>query len=182
MNNCPAAQTGEEDDRTRKIDALALLAAGVHDIDTAATLIGQSPEQILEVLESPEGLRAVAVHLEHMRESGRLLKAQAMVPLEKLVSRVREQIEAGEVSASSAPRLLDVLLKLTGIAEERAARLRAQAEEDQRRALVCVLHPGDPDPAPAKPGQHMLIIDLRGRDRERVLDVTPNDAGGDDAE
>jgi len=181
MNSHPTTRAGG-DERAHTLDTLALLAADVHDIDTAATLIGQPPEQILEVLQSAEGLRAVAVHLEHMRESGRLLKAKALAPLEKLVSRVHEQIEAGEVSASTAPKLLDTLLKLTGLAEERAARLRAQAEEERPKLSVHILHPGDADPAPAKAGQHVLIIDLRCKDQPPVLDVTPDDEGGDDAE
>lgn len=177
------ANHSHEDQRERLLDALALVLAGLKDPEAAAMEIpGTSAEQLLSVLESDQGMMAVSVRLDELRDSGALLKAQALPVLEKLVQRIHEIVDAGDVSASAAPKLADVVFKMSGLAEERAARLRAQADEDAPRATVITLFADDPEPAPAKPNEHRVIIRLPTAHRRtpNVIDVTPSDEGDDD--
>jgi len=170
----------DEERRGRILNAAALVLGELQDPDTAAAVAHVTTERLFDLLDTEEGQRAAVAHLDRMREMGEVLGTKVHAPMEKLVDLVHAQIEAGEVSASAAPKLLDVLFKLSGLAEQRAARLRLHAEDDGPKVTVHILHPGDADPPPAKAGQHQLTIDLRGQDRRKVIDVTPTDEGGDD--
>ncbi|HJV26301.1 MAG TPA: hypothetical protein VJ673_11470 [Aromatoleum sp.] len=181
-NLFPHPQNEDRERQARFLREAALVVAIRKDLDTAAARSGVSADQLIDFAASDSGSRAIAAEIDRLRDSGELLKAQALAPLEKLVGKMNEMVEAGEVSPSAAPKLADVLFKLTGTAEERAARLRAQAEEDEPKVTVHILHPGDADPPPAKAGQHRLVIDLRGKARQKVLDVTPTGKGADDDE
>ncbi|TVT61039.1 MAG: hypothetical protein FHK80_00480 [Azoarcus sp. PHD] len=178
MNTLP---TAADERRDLVMTTLAKVLAGVQEIDTAAAITSATPDQLLEILDSEEGGRAVVSHLARMRDSGELLKAQALAPLEKLVSRIDEQIDAGAVSVSTAAKLMDTLLKLSGLAEERAARLRAQAADDTPKMNITICYKGEEPPAGM--AEHSIVIRFPTTERpgNRTIDITPT-KGGDDGD
>ncbi|NMG16742.1 hypothetical protein [Aromatoleum bremense] len=160
----------------------ALMAKGLKDPDTAAARAGMTADQLLDFAASEEGSRVVMAEIDRMRDSGELAKAQALALLESLLTHSQALVDGGEVGAATAAKLMDTALKVSGLAEERAARLRAQMEDDAPKATIFILRPGDADPSPEKPNEHRIVIDLRhGQNNPRdVIDVTPSDEGGDD--
>ena len=166
-------------DRDRLKQALGLAYNDPENFESIAISLGVPPDAVLELLNTDEGEKVGLMSAKQMQQDGTLLKMQALKPLEKLVAQVEQRIDAGDVSTNTAVRLLDVLFKMTGLAEERAARLRVEAERDKPMATIIVLKPGDPDPEPAKENEARVVIDLRGKHRQsNVIDVTPNDDEG----
>lgn len=148
---------------------------------------------LLPVLCSDDGARVAAMEADALGQSGEVLKRKAVDALDKLVGRMEAMIDAGEVSPSAAPKFADVLFKLTGLAEERGAKLRAQGGPVELPFVFTVLYEGEPAPL-LKEGQHGLTIHHLGPrpadkqkpnekviEGERVDDVTPTRKGGDDA-
>lgn len=158
--------------------ALGRASNDIDSVESVEASYGLEPGTLLDLLNTDEGMKAAMVAEGQMKQDGTLLKWQALKPLEKLVARVDAMIDAGDVSASAAPRLLDVLYKITGIAEQRGALLRLDAERDKPLPTICILHVGDPDPEQAQEGQFRIVIDLRGKDRpSKAIDITPDDGG-----
>ncbi|KON80755.1 hypothetical protein PA01_03125 [Azoarcus sp. PA01] len=144
------SESDDPERRARVLREAALVMADLKDLDTAAARSGVSADQLIALASSEEGARAIAAETDRLRDNGELIKARALPLLEKLLDRADEKLEAGEVSASAIPKLIDTTFKVTGLVEERAARLRLQAEEDAPKVMVHILHPGDADPRPRR--------------------------------
>ena len=161
--------TNEENERLKL--ALALTYSDPAKAEIHCTAYGVDLEHVLSTLAEPEGLRAAIVAAEELRQSGQLLKRQALAPLEKLVAHIDALIDAGQIPPGSSPKLADTLLKLTGLAEERAARLRL-TEPDQKLPTVHIVH-GDSS-EPIEDGAPRIVIRLPGAAKlADVIDVEP---------
>lgn len=183
----PAIVPHTTEDAERTKTALALVYDTPENVESIAAAHGINPETLLDVLGTDAGMRAALVRAEELRQSGELLKRKALNPLERLVDQIAEYIEAGQISPSAAPKVAETLFKLTGLTEERAARLKVQAEDDTPKATIMILHGEEPDPPPEKPNEHRIVIRLpnvkqQGNERpNRIIDVTPTEGeeGGD---
>lgn len=167
------------DQKERLKDALAFVLDNPSSAEAIAANYGTDPESLLEVLATPEGMRAALIRAEELRQGGELLKRKTIPLLERLADQIGDMIDAGQISPTAAPKVAETLFKLSGLAEERAARLRTQIEDDKPKATVFVLHGDDPEPPPAKPNEHRLIIRLPGAKRQPdIIDVTPSEGEG----
>lgn len=182
MSNGIIPHTAEQ--KARLITASALVHDNPNNAEAIAANYGTDPESILELLATREGMSAALIRAEELRQDGELLKRKTIPLLERLTDQIGDMIDAGQISPTAAPKVAETLFKLSGLAEERAARLRTQIEDDKPKATVFVLHGDDPEPPPAKPNEHRLIIRLPGAKKQHdIIDVTPTDGegGGDGA-
>lgn len=175
----PAIIPHTTEQKTRLKDALALVLDNPNNAEAIAANYGTEPESLLEVLATEEGMRAALVRAEELRQDGELLKRKTIPLLERLVDQAEDMANAGQITPGMLPKLMDTMFKLSGLAEERAARLRAQTEDDKPKATVFVLHGDDPEPPPAKPNEHRLIIRLPSAKKQHdIIDVTPTEGEG----
>ena len=180
----PAIIPQTTDEKERPITALALVLDNPNNAEAIAANYGIDPDTLLELLTTEEGMRAALVRAEELRQGGELLKRKTIPLLERLADQIGDMIDAGQISPTAAPKVAETLFKLSGLAEERAARLRTQLEDDKPKATVFVLHGDDPEPPPAKPNEHRLIIRLPSAKKQQdIIDVTPTEGegGGDGA-
>lgn len=181
MSNEIIPHTAEE--KARMTDALALVLDNPNNAEAIAASHGTDPESLLEVLATPDGMRAALIRVEEMRQSGELLRRKALAPLEKLTDQIGDMIDAGQISPTAAPKVAETLFKLSGLAEERAARLRAQTEDDTPKAAIHILYGDEPEPIDPKGNKYRIVIRLPNAQREAgdIIDVTPTeDEGGSD--
>jgi len=177
MSNGIIPRTPEEKDRL--ITASALVLDNPNNAEAIAANYGTEPESLLEVLATPDGVRAALIRAEELRQGGELLKRKTIPLLERLVDQAEDMANAGQITPGMLPKLMDTMFKLSGLAEERAARLRTQIEDDKPKATVFVLHGDDPEPPPAKPNEHRLIIRLPSAKKQHdIIDVTPTEGEG----
>lgn len=175
----PAIIPHTTEQKARLITASALVLDNPNNAEAIAANYGTEPESLLEVLATPGGMRAALIRAEELRQGGELLKRKTIPLLERLTDQIGDMIDAGQISATAAPKVAETLFKLSGLAEERAARLRTQIEDDKPKATVFVLHGDDPEPPPAKPNEHRLIIRLPSAKKQHdIIDVTPTKGEG----
>lgn len=135
-------------------------------------------DQIALLKENPDLYKAAVIRKQELLESGQIARLKAAEVLTDGLQKLADSLDG--IHLSALPRVLDIAHKITGWAEERAARLRV-ADESTPRMSIAILQPGDIDPPSPARNEHQLVIDLRGtakQDRNRVIDVTPDDAGG----
>lgn len=137
-------------------------------LDTHCAKYDVSRDDVLALIASPEAEAAILAAVASLGSSGELVAHRACLALEKLVSRMDEAIDADKVPPGAQPKFADTLFRITGLAEERAARLRVNTDADTPKATIVILKPGDPDPAPLKAGEHRITIDLRGRSSDVI--------------
>lgn len=126
--------------------ALALAVASPDRLDAVAADAGVAPECLLDILATEDGLRGARVRVAQMRESGELAKVRALVLLEKMLDRIDALIDEGGVGAAVSARLADTLFKVSGLAEERAVKLRTEAGlQEGPRPVVNIVFQGRPD-------------------------------------
>lgn len=182
MSNGIIPHTPEE--KGRLITASAYVLANPGDAETIVASYGTDPDSMRALLSTEEGMQAALVRAEELRQGGALLKRESIGVLEMMVAQAKDMAEAGQITPGMLPKLMDTMFKLSGLAEERAARLRTQIEDDKPKATVFVLHGDDPEPPPAKPNEHRLIIRLPSAKKQPdIIDVTPTkgEGGGDGA-
>ncbi len=176
-------QTAEENERLKT--ALALMLDTPNNAEAIAANYGIDPDTLLETLATDAGMRAALVRAEELRQDGELLKRKTIPLLERLVDQIGDMIDAGQISPTAAPKLMDTMFKLSGLAEERAARLRAQTEDDTPKAAIHILYGDEPEPSDPKGSKCRIVIRLPNAQREAgdVIDVTPTEGegGGDGA-
>ena len=183
MSNAIIPHTAEEN--ARMTDALALVLDNPNNAEAIAANYGIDPDTLLETLATEEGMRAALVRAEELRQDGELLKRKTIPLLERLTDQIGDMIDAGQISPTAAPKVAETLFKLSGLAEERAARLRAQTEDDTPKAAIHILYGDEPEPIDPKGNKYRIVIRLPNAQREAsdIIDVTPteDEGGGDGA-
>lgn len=169
-------------DRERLKTALALGLERPSDLESIAANHGTTAEVLLQLLGTEEGMRAALVEVEGLRQDGELLKRKTLPLLERLTDQIGDMIDAGQISPTAAPKVAETLFKLSGLSEERAARLRAQTEDDAPKTTVRILYSDEPEPEQnGKNYQIVIRLPHAQRSTRNVIDVTPTKEGGDDA-
>ena len=183
MSNAIIPHTAEE--KARMTDALAHVLRDIEKnnaqaVPTIAANYGIDPDILLETLATEEGMRAALVHAEEMRQDGELLKRKTIPLLERPADQIGDMIDAGQISPTAAPKVAETLFKLSGLAEERAARLRAQTEDDTPKAAIHILYGDEPEPSDPKGNKYRIVIRLPNAQREagEIIDVTPTEGEG----
>lgn len=183
MSNGIIPHTAEQ--KARLITASALVHDNPNNAEAIAANYGTDPESILELLATREGMSAALIRAEELRQDGELLKRKTIPLLERLTDQIGDMIDAGQISATAAPKVAETLFKLSGLAEERAARLRAQTEDDTPKAAIHILYGDEPEPSDPKGNKYRIVIRLPNAQREAgdIIDVTPTEGegGGDGA-
>jgi len=111
--------------RQEILDAGAYLALGVANPEEAAALSGLSIEQFMSTLDDPDTLRQLEPHIRQMKLSGKATETRAALMLEKLLTNMESQLDG--LSASMATRVGEFLLRVSGMAERRAAEMKRTA-------------------------------------------------------
>lgn len=183
MSNEIIPHTTEQNERL--ITASALVLDNPNNAEAIAVSHGTEPETLLELLATEAGMRAALVRAEELRQDGELLKRKTIPLLERLADQIGDMIDAGQISPTAAPKVAETLFKLSGLAEERAARLRAQTEDDTPKAAIHILYGDEPEPIDPKGNKYRIVIRLPNaqRDPGDIIDVTPteDEGGGDGA-
>lgn len=183
MSNEIIPHTAEE--KERMTDALAHALRDIEKnnaqaVPTIAANYGIDPDTLLETLATDAGMGAALARAEQLRQSGELLKLQSLSLVEKLVDQAEDMANAGQITPSMLPKLMDTMFKLSGLAEERAARLRAQTEDDTPKAAIHILYGDEPEPIDPKGNKYRIVIRLPNAQREAgdIIDVTPSEGEG----
>lgn len=160
-----SAMTPNDDSSVRE-DALSLLdeagrrtllrtmALAVDDIDNAPTLaqaFGIPETLLLDALSTNDGYAAATVELQNMRDRGELLRHKALRALDTGVSRLQRALEDNTVAPGTVAKLTNELFKMTGLAEERASKLRRD-EGNQSPTVYFGVYASEDDIPPAPPG------------------------------
>lgn len=168
-------------ERERLGSALALALRDPENVEAIAANHGTTAGTLIEILSTQEGWAAASVQLETMRQDGSLFERLAAGHLETTLDLIGSQLSAGAVSPALAMKLAEVLYKLTGVADERAARLRLREEVKPMLPLVHIQYEGE-EPPQVEPGRDVVFINIQGprpaHAGGRVIDVTPE--GGED--
>lgn len=127
-------------------------------ISEIAAAHGVDISTIAAVLGDPKGIAAASRELERLRRSGELLKVAALPVLERFLARADAAMDDESVSPATLTRVADTTMRLSGIVEERAAKLRQEASERPNFVNLIISNPGDPEPPPEKPGEMRLVI------------------------
>jgi len=178
MSNAIIPHTADE--KERLITVLALVLDNPNNAEAIAASHGTDPETVLETLATEEGMRAALVRAEELRQDGELLKRKTIPLLERLVDQAEDMANAGQITPGMLPKLMDTMFKLSGLAEERAARLRAQTEDDTPKAAIHILYGDEPEPSDPKGNKYRIVIRLPNAQREagEIIDVTPTEGEG----
>jgi nucleotide-binding universal stress UspA family protein len=128
------------------------------DVEALAARHGVDPDILINALDQPDLLRQVQAQVQTSRQRGDLLRRQSLPVIETLVETAHRMATEDMVSPAVLPRLLDVIFKLTGIAEERGARLRAELAPQPPTLHLNILSGDMPAPVAAKPGELSLTI------------------------
>ncbi len=149
------------------------------EVEKACTCHGVEADDLLDALEQPALMRAVQDQVRKARQRGDLLRDQALPAIEKLIATADRLAAEDAIAPAVLPRMLDTLFKLTGLAEERAVRLRAEAAAQAPMLTLAILD-GDTPAPPESGGLTLTIISpsWQGGRQERVIEHGA-DGGGD---
>jgi hypothetical protein len=149
------------------------------EVEKACTCHRVEADDLLDALEQPALMRAVQDQVRKARQRGDLLRDQALPAIEKLIATADRLAAEDAIAPAVLPRMLDTLFKLTGLAEERAARLRAEAAAQAPMLTLAILD-GDTPAPPESGGLTLTIISpsWQGGRQERVIEHG-GDGGGD---
>lgn len=110
------------DKNTELLDAGALFASGLTSLEEGAALAALTADEFAATLEDPETLAQLEAHLARMKSSGKLTEARALAMLDKLLVGIDPQIDS--MSPSVVTRVAEVLLRISGLQERRAAEIK----------------------------------------------------------
>lgn len=124
------------------IEAGALFAGGFLPLTEATTHSTQSESRFLAELEDPETLARIEKRLVQMKLSGEATEKRAAGLVDQLVNSLAPQI--GDMSALTAIRVGEFLLKVAGTAERRAAEIKKAAPDAGTGFSIIFNMPGSP--------------------------------------
>lgn len=152
----------------RVVDVLVALDDGViTSVEDAALMGGMTVEECQAAIDDPIMYAHVKAEQTKRKLTGRGARQKAKVALDDLVSTVADKISDPETPVGTLVRAGEFLHRVSGMDAEQSAELRNTTNSPS--AEIFVLNPGDPDPPPHVPGAYRMVIDLRGKNREKVI-------------
>ncbi len=118
------------------IHAGALLVNGLATIEEAAALTGMPMAEFIEALEDPSTQSMIETESAQMRASGKLTEVRALVMLDRLLVTIESQLD--DIAPLSATRIAEILLRISGISERRAAEIRQVSPQDGARFSITI--------------------------------------------
>lgn len=142
--------------------ALALIAdladdASVDELEGIALAHGADLAALLDLLQTPEGQRLANAARVKGVQTGELIQTKARRALNTGIDRIQHALRDESASAATVGKLVEILNRLSGLTEERAARLKVSADASGFMSLH-IRGPNDPEPPPAVPGEMRLSI------------------------
>jgi hypothetical protein len=128
------------------------------EIEAIAARYCLDPDDLIAALDQPDQLRQVQTHVQTLRQRGDLLRGQTLPVIEQLIATAHRMAAEDMVAPAILPRLLDTLYKLTGLAEERGARLRTELAAQTPTLHLNILTGDAPAPPAAHSGELSLTI------------------------
>lgn len=116
------------DKNSELLEAAALFASGLIPLEEGAALAGMTADEFAATLEDPETLSQLETHLAHMKLSGKLTEARALAMLDRLLVGIESQING--MSPGMATRVAEMLLRISGLQERRAAEIKRVSPQD----------------------------------------------------
>lgn len=104
------------------VEAAAYVAGGVAEIDDVAAEVGMTAGELIARLSDPELQRAVDAEAARLKRSGKMTEARGMALLWKALDCIESQLDT--MPAATATRVAEILLRVSGLQDRRAAALR----------------------------------------------------------
>lgn len=137
----PALSNRESDQLT---NAGALLVNGMLSIEDAAAINGMAVVAFVAAMEDPAIQSQIETESARMKISGKLTEARALSMLDRLIVNFESQIDG--MAPATATRVAEILLKISGLAEKRAAEARQGDMQKGEKFSITIIMPGDRDP------------------------------------
>ncbi len=118
------------------VSAGALLVNSLATIEESAALTGMSMAAFIEALENPATQRLIETESAQMRASGKLTETRALVMLDRLLITIEGQLDG--ISPTAATRVAEVLFRIAGLSERRAAEIRQASPHDGARFTITI--------------------------------------------
>lgn len=144
--------------RALLLRAMALTMGDLDNAPTIARAHGLPEETILDLLATDDGYAAATAELERLRDSGEWLRHTSLRALDTGVKRLHRALMAEDTTPGTVARIAAELFKMSGLAEERAAKLRREAAQTGTVVHMITHFEGDPELPPEKPGELRLVI------------------------
>ena len=113
----------ESDQAQRElVDAAVALIQGQVSPDEAAALVGMHVDYFVAALEAPAIQAQIETAAAKAKLSGKLTEARALGMLDRLLVNIEGQLDT--LSPAAATRVAEILLRISGLAEKRAAEAR----------------------------------------------------------
>ncbi len=125
------------------IHAGALLVNSLASVEEAAALAGMSLPEFVDALEDPAAQILIETESAQLRVSGKLTETRALIMLDRLLVTIEGQLDG--ISPTAATRVAEVLFRIAGLSERRAAEIRqASPHEGNRFSITINLGEGRP--------------------------------------
>ncbi len=125
------------------VHAGALLVNSLATIEESAALSGMSLAAFIDALEDPATQILIETESAQLRVSGKLTETRALIMLDRLLVTIERQLDG--ISPTAATRVAEVLFRIAGLSERRAAEIRqASPHEGNRFSIVINLGEGRP--------------------------------------
>lgn len=142
-----------------KTHAAALMLIGAATPEDAAVLAGLPVGELLNYAELFSG--DVTRRAIELRRSGAVVEARAMTALEEVTRQLEDKISSEDMHASTLAKLAETLMKLSGIAEKRAAEVKAPSQSKEQFCINIII-PGESETKMVFNHPAANIIDVEG--------------------
>ena len=159
---------------------LARLEIDINSLGDTVRRTGLPADQLLDIAQKPGVPEAIGQAIAKMEDDGTVIAERSRRLTDQTLQRLKETADDPDASPALLLRIGEFAFKASGLAEERAAKLRVVPPEKPIPLLV-VLGADEVEP-PAREGEPRIVIRFGASavgDRHRTIDVTPT--GGDDA-
>ncbi len=118
------------------VHAGALLVNSLATIEESAALTGMSMAAFIDALEDPATQSLIETESAQMRASGKLTEMRALIMLDRLLVTIEGQLDG--ISPTAATRVAEVLFRISGIYERRAAEIRQVSPHEGSRFTITI--------------------------------------------
>jgi hypothetical protein len=130
------------------LDAGVRISSGLETVEQAAVSSGMTLDALLVKLEDPDILAQIEHRHAVMRNTGRIIEARSIPMLDKVLDNIEPQLEG--MSVGTALRVADLLIRLSGIQERRAAEIKRVAPDAGEKFSIHIILNGEDAMHPRK--------------------------------